>query len=619
MSENNEKLFSEFPEISTEAWESVIEKDLKGADYNKKLVWKTDENFVVKPYYRSEDLKEIAHLNTQAGEFPYVRGNKNDNNDWIIVEQIDISDLQKANEAALTALAKGANAIIFNVSKVRTADDLKTILKGINLCKTNLYFSNANDYKSLADIILSYLSACKTDAANAHISLMSDPIMHMLQHNKFPKGESESMNEILTVLKQTNNLPYFRSIAVNGHIFGNCGSTLVQELGYSLAIANEYLAYATNNGLSADDICSHIQFTFSISSDYFMEIAKLRAARMLWAIIVDQYKPAAKESSKMNTLSIASSWNKTMFDAHINILRNTTEGMSASIGGADAIALNPFDETFEEADEFSRHIARNAQIIMKEESHFDKVVDPAAGSYYIENLTKSIAEQAWKIFCETEKEGGIIKKGLKGEIKAAVEASCQKRNMDIATRRSILLGTNQYPNLTENVSEKVKFQAPVEHFEGLQPYRGAIPFEEIRLQTEKWAKKNGENPKVFLFKIGNLNMRQARAGFITNFFGCAGYQIVESAGYATVADGLKDAIDSKAAIIAVCSSDEEYATFAPEIISGIKQQKPDTIFVIAGNPTESIDMLKAAGADDFIHVRTNILESLKKYNNLILK
>ena len=200
-----------------------------------------------------------------------------------------------------------------------------------------------------------------------------------------------------------------------------------------------------------------------------------------------------------------------------------------------------------------------------------------------------------------------------------MEASCQKRNMDIATRKSVLLGTNQYPNLTENVSDKVKFQAPVEQFEGLQPYRGAIPFENIRLETEKWAKVHGGKPKVFLFKIGNLNMRQARAGFITNFFGCAGYQIVESAGYATVADGIQDALNAKAAIVAVCSSDEEYPTFAPEIIAAIKKEQPGTQCIIAGNPTESIEQLKAAGADDFIHVRTNILESLRNYNKIILK
>ncbi|MBO4402132.1 MAG: methylmalonyl-CoA mutase small subunit [Bacteroidales bacterium] len=619
MSEKSEKLFTEFPEISTEAWEAVIEKDLKGADYNKKLVWKTDENFVVKPYYRAEDLENIPHMNVQVGEFPYVRGNKADNNDWNIVERIDTPEPKLAHDAAVTALAKGANAIIFNASKIKTAQELNTLLQGIDVCKNRIYFEKAENFKALGELVTAYLSGQPANGKQALITLMNDPVMQMLQHNKFPQSAEASLDGCMAMVKQTKEYPHFQPIAVNGHIFGNCGATIVQELGFSLAIANEYLAYATSHGVSVDELCDHLQFSFSISSDYFMEIAKLRAARMLWAVIVEQYKPAKKESAQMHTLSIASSWNKTMFDAHINILRNTTEGMSASIGGADAIALNPFDETYENADEFSRHIARNAQIIMKEESHFDKVADPAAGSYYIENLTKSIAEQAWKIFCETDKEGGIIQKGLKGEIKAAVEASCQKRNMDIATRKSVLLGTNQYPNLTENVSEKVKFQAPVEQFEGLQPYRGAIPFENIRLETEKWAKAHDGKPKVFLFKIGNLNMRQARAGFITNFFGCAGYQIVESAGYATVADGIQDALNAKAAIVAVCSSDEEYPTFAPEIIAAVKKEQPGTQCIIAGNPTESIEQLKAAGADDFIHVRTNILESLRNYNKLILK
>ena len=386
---------------------------------------------------------------------------------------------------------------------------------------------------------------------------------------------------------------------------------------YSMNSANEYLAYATDHGMSVRDAATHLHFTFSIGSDYFMEIAKLRAARLLWATLTAQYKADDDQSGRLRQLSIASSWDKTLFDAHINILRNTTEGMSAAIGGACAILLHPFDEAYKVSDENSRHIARNTQIILKEESHFDKVADPAAGSYYIENLTDSILEQAWNLFRETEKAGGIIELGLKGGIKAAVEASCQKRNLQIATRRRTILGTNQYPNLTESVSGKIE-QMGQTCYEGLQPYRGAIPFEQLRLETEKWAATHGGKPKVFLFKIGNLAMRQARAGFVTNFFGCAGYEIVESAGYKSAADGIADAVASGAAIVAICSSDDEYPTYAPEIIAAVKKQCPQSICIIAGNP-ESMEELKAAGAEDFIHVRTNILESLTNYNKLILK
>ncbi|MBQ4433774.1 MAG: methylmalonyl-CoA mutase small subunit, partial [Bacteroidales bacterium] len=278
--------------------------------------------------------------------------------------------------------------------------------------------------------------------------------------------------------------------------------------------------------------------------------------------------------------------------------------------GADSITLQPFDVAFKGDDDFSRRISRNVQIILKEESYFDKTVDPAAGSYYIENLTDSIAEHAWKLFQSVEAEGGITQMILDGKIKAAIEESCQKRNMDIATRKYILLGTNQFPNIKETMLDKIEVTPEKEHA-GLQTYRGAVAFEELRLETERYAAKNGR-PKVFLMKVGNLAMRQARSGFATNFFGCAGYEIIEPAGFDSIAEGIEAAKAVKADIIVVCSSDEEYATLGVEAAKAAKAA--GFIFIVAGNPTESIDALKAAGADDFIHVKTNVLECLKRYN-----
>lgn len=618
MSEKSEKLFAEFPEITTEQWEEAIIKDLKGADYNKKLVWKTDEGFSVKPYYRSEDLEGLEYLASQPGQFPYVRGASAENNRWRIVEEIPECDPAEANRSARTSLSKGADAIVFNVSKVADMHALEQLLDGINLKDTVLYFKKPECPVKFSALLADWAAGHPQEAIMLQGALFFDPVMDMLLQGKFYHNREKDMDEAIDAMRRLIPLaPHFCPISVMGHLFGNCGASKIQEMAYSLNIANEYLAYATDHGMDIRDAATHLHFTFSIGSDYFMEIAKLRALRLLWATLTAQYGADNGESARLRQLSIASSWDKTLFDAHINILRNTTEGMSAAIGGAEAILLHPFDEAYKDSDEFSRHIARNAQIILKEESHFDRVVDPAAGSYYLENLTNAMLEQAWNLFRETEKAGGIIEMGLKGEIKAAVEESCNKRNLQIATRRRTILGTNQYPNLTESVSEKiVSMERP--QYPGLQPYRGAIPFERLRLETEQWAAKHGGKPKVFLFKIGNLAMRQARAGFVTNFFGCAGYQIVETAGYATAAEGIADAVGSKAAIVAVCSSDDEYPTYAPEIIAEVKKQCPQSICIIAGNP-ESMEELKAAGAEDFIHVRTNILESLTDYNKKILK
>lgn len=606
----DEKLFSEFDPIPTEKWEEVIQRDLKGADYERKLVWRTDEGFKVRPYYRAEDLKDIDYLNALPNEFPFTRGTKADNNAWEIVQNVKEKNAKKANEIALASINGGATTIAFNCKEIQNESDLATLLSGIDLTKVGVQFLHSKDYMTLIENFIKYLDDNKIDKTQVKGSTGFDAIAYCLREGKFYFSQDADMRKAVDLVKMTENMPKFKAVNVQGILMHNGGATIVQELGYVLGIANEYLAFATANGLTINQIAGKMELTLSISSNYFMEIAKLRAIRLLWATMVSQYQPKNVESCKIRINSVASCWNKTIFDPYVNMLRTTTEGMSASLGGADSITLQPFDVAFKGDDDFSRRISRNVQVILKEESYFDKTVDPAAGSYYIENLTDSIAEHAWKLFQSVEAEGGITQMILDGKIKTAIEESCQKRNMDIATRKYILLGTNQFPNIKETMLEKIEVM-PEEKRAGLQTYRGAVAFEELRLETERYAAKNGR-PKVFLMKVGNLAMRQARSGFATNFFGCAGYEIIEPAGFDSIAEGIEAAKAVKADIIVVCSSDEEYATLGVEAAKAAKAA--GFIFIVAGNPTESIDALKAAGADDFIHVRTNVLECLKRYN-----
>ncbi len=610
----DEKLFTEFPPISTEEWEATINKDLKGADYEKKLVWRTDEGFNVRPYYRAENLDSINYLDTLPGQFPYTRGTKADNNQWEIVQEIEESCPAKANAIALDALNRGANTIAVNAQKLEDGNALTTLLKGIDLNKVGIQFNHVKNYLELVKLFLEYIDANHYDRKQVSGSINFDPLTYRLKHNKFFHSEKEDLMQAVQLLNMVEEMPHFKLINVNGILLHNAGSTIVQELGYTLALANVYLSFCTEQGVKVEKVASRMQLTLSVGSNYFMEIAKLRAARLLWSTMVSQYNPGCQCAYKIHINTVASTWNKTLYDPYVNMLRSTTEGMSAVIGGSDSISLQPFDIAFKESDDFSRRIARNVQVLLKEESFMDRVVDPAAGSYYIETLTNSIAEQAWKLFQSVESVGGALKIITDGTLQAEIEKSCQKRDMDIATRRYILLGTNQYPNIQEQMAEKIERIVKDEN-EGLKTYRGAIAFEEIRLATER----SSHRPKVYLFKLGNLAMRQARAGFITNFFGCAGYEIVEPAGFATVEEGIKAMTEVKPDLIAVCSSDEEYATLGVEAAKQCKTTFPNTPFIVAGNPTESIDALKAAGADDFIHVRTNLLESLKSYNEKLLK
>jgi methylmalonyl-CoA mutase len=608
------KLFQEFPPVSTEQWEEVILKDLKGADYQKKLVWRTDEGFNVRPYYRAEDLAPLDYLEALPNQFPYTRGFKTKGNQWNITQEITEKDPKKANAIAVNALAKGADTISFCTKNVTNYDDLKSLLQNIDLEKNAVQFRCAVSYIELTKWFVQYVEDKKYDKTKIAGAIDFDAIIFALRKGKFYRDEETDMQEVIELLGLTSDFPNFKIINVNGLAMHNAGATIVQELGYALAVANEYLVFATDKGIASEKIASKMQFTLSVGSNYFMEIAKLRAMRLLWTTLIEQYKPACECAYHITLNTVASSWNKTLYDPYVNMLRSTTEAMSAALGGADSIALKPFDVAYKQENEFSSRISRNVQTILKEESYFDKVVDPAAGSYYIENLTNANIEHAWNLFGEVEKDGGFIKKIKDRTIKDEIEKSAQKRDMDIATRKYILLGTNQYPNANELMLAKIE-EPKTCSSEGLRAYRGAAAFEALRLQTEMWAKEN-HRPKVFLLKVGNLAMRQARAGFITNFFGCAGYEILDNAGFSNAEEGVKAALNASPDIIVLCSSDEEYATLGVEIVRKIKNNNKKTPVLIAGNPTEIIDTLNEAGIDDYIHIKNNVLEKLSVYNNL---
>lgn len=611
----NEKLFTEFPPVATEQWENTIVKDLKGADYNKKLVWKTDEGFSVRPYYRAEDLENISYLDSLPNQFPYTRGFNVKGNPWNIVQEVKESNIAEANKIAVDSVNRGANTIAFNVKEVKSLADVEVLLANLDLENVGVQFNHAVSYPAFVELFVQYVQNKGYDKAKVNAAIDFDAIMYSLKQGEFFKSREEDLKEVLAILNLTADFKAFKILNVNGLAMHNAGATIVQELGYALGIANEYLAFAVENGIPVERLASRMQMTLSVGSNYFMEIAKLRAVRLLWSTMVDAYKPACDCAYRLHINTVASTWNKTMYDPYINMLRSTTEGMAAAIGGSDSIALQPFDVAYKTDDEFSRRISRNVQVILKEESYFDKVVDPAAGSYYIENLTNSIAEQAWLLFQHVEKEGGMLNLIVSGEVKTEIEKSCQKRDLDIATRKYILLGTNQYPNINETILDQIEDRKCC-CAKGLKAYRGAMAFEELRLATEKYAKINGR-PKVYLLKIGNLAMRQARAGFITNFFGCAGYQILEDA-FETIQAGMEAAKAAQAQIVVLCSSDEEYATFGVEAANVIKTMDCKPMLVVAGNP-ECAEDLKTAGVDDFVHARVNVLETLKRYNEIILK
>ena len=617
-----EKLFTEFPPVSTEQWEEVIKADLKGADYERKLVWKTPEGFNVRPYYRAENLAGLKFLGSEAGVFPYVRGTRAHNR-WKIHQTVIVNCPKEANAIALKILNAGVDSIEFQiVPETFSAEDLNTLLKDIHIPAVEITFSGSKT-AHVAELVIAKIEKEQLPAEEVHINFCIDPLVKKLtsKGSFCSENGAKCFEKIADLVRKTKAYKGIRVITVSGEIFSNAGSTIVEALAFSLAAGHDYLVRLMDMGFTIEEAAKKIRFSQAITSNYFMEIAKFRAARWLWAEIVAAYNPACQCACKMHVHAQTSEWNMTVYDAHVNLLRSQTEAMSAALAGVDSITVRPFDDTFEcHPSDVAERVARNQQLLLKEECHLDKVVDPSAGSYYVETLTVSIAEQAWKLFLEVEEKGGFYKAVKEGFVQNQVNASAETRHMNVARRKEILLGTNQYPNFNEVASDKIvngeacgcgcgKHEGGHHcepEFPVLNTKRAASDFETLRLATER----SGKRPTVFMLTIGNLAMRLARSQFSSNFFACAGYKIVDNLGFETVQAGIDAALDAKADIVVLCSSDDEYAQYAPEAFKILDGR---ALFVVAGAPA-CMDELKALGITEFIHVRSNVLDTLKSFN-----
>jgi len=618
-----EKLFSEFPPVTTQEWEAKIIEDLKGADYEKKLVWKTPEGISVKPYYRAEHISDLPYLNTMPGQYPFVRGNNTSDNSWEIRQCIEVSNIREANRIAVDALARGATALSLNVSEVESATDLLVLFSKIPLNSTDIHLFGSRNYPSLLNHLIEFDKKANTNLKEFKGSFDFDPISYLLLHGNFYHNEKIDFGQAFDLIRLGGKITQkFRFISINGHYIHNSGGNIVQELAFTMASASEYAAILTGKGLAADEILPRMNFIFATGSNYFMEIAKYRAARMLWARISEQYKPTEKRALQCYIHAITSHWNKTVYDPYVNMLRTTTEAMATAVAGVDSITVNPFDNPFKDPDEFSSRIARNQQILLKEEAYLGKVIDPSAGSYYIEYLTDSLASHAWELFVKIEQMGGMLKAVKDGFIQDEVEKNAAAFRRDVANRRLVLLGTNQYPNPDELMLEKIQEEPPgieetpieATSYKTLSLGRASDAFEELRLATELFTEAGNKQPEVFLFTIGNLAMRKARASFSTGFFACAGYKVVDNAGFKTVKEGIEEAMKQKSEIIVICSADEEYVELIPEICKQLKLSGNEAILVMAGYPREYVESYIQAGIDEFIHVRSNVLETLAGFH-----
>jgi len=612
-------MFSEFPSTPKEEWIEKINIDLKGADFSKKLVWKTLEGTDVDPFYTSEDLENRTYLKD------YHNLNLNHTNpqegprSWIIYEKINVDGEKKANNEAQRSLHSGGNGIHFILEKSNNPDFeslLSSLAPNINPLKFTLNGNVMEFLTKYLDAIDKDLNIEKTDILGG---LNCDPLMNYTLNGDLDEEEIIALGECVKLTKKIND---FRPVAINGGHFHNSGANAAQEIAFVISAAIEYIERFTDQGISVIEFLSGYEFSLGVGTNYFMEIAKIRALRVLFHNIIKLYKIRNFDPGSIQVHSESSVWTKTIYDPYVNMLRNTTEAMSALLGGCNSLSISAFDEIFSIPSDFSKRISRNISNLLKEESYFNKVSDPSAGSYYIEELTDKLVESGLEIFKELESNGGFIQSFDKGLIKSMIDTSRDKKHDLISKRREIFIGTNQYPNTVETINTdeiKTEFDIYDKDSKLLQTSRGALQFEKLRLTTDNYIKQQGEDkrPTVFLSLIGgNKVMRKARATFSLGFFGCAGFKVVESSPSPDIFKAVNKAIESNADIVVMCGADDDYLSDGVDYAKAYTSNS-NGVLVIAGNPEDKKDELKEAGIYSFINLRTNLIESLRDFQELL--
>ncbi len=607
----SEKLFSEFPEISKAQWKEVAIGDLKGADFDKKLVWKTLEGFDLQPYYTFEDLQNLEYLKNFGSSALNTQDGSQGPRYWVNREKIVVVDAESANRAAIEALNSGADGLVFDLTGKESVDVMR-LLNNILPLHCSVSFMADRNAAKLIKGYFTHESENQIETNQLYGSLNYDPLRNLIVKGKMAEDGFKILKEIIDI---TDDAERFYGLTINGSQFQNAGSSLSQELAYTLNMAVEYIDQLGALGVSPEKVIRNIEFSMAVGTDYFLEIAKLRALRVLFTKIAETYGVKGYDPGMLSIYSVSSRWTKTLYDPYVNMLRNTTEAMSAIIGGCNALTIAPYDETFAEPTSFSKRISRNVSNMIKEESYFDKVADPSAGSFYIETITDEMVKKGWQLFTEIEKEGGYLKAVNASTIQSAI-ADTRTRRLSLASqRREIFVGTNQYPNTKESIESSLPGSSVNQGgVEVLPQTSGASEFEKLRLATDAYTKKTGKRPTVYLAFIGDSPaMRTARAQFSGGFVGCGGFEVIDGTIPESNEAAIKMALKQNAEVTVICGSDEEYGTLGVEFAQAFRKQKKDGLLILAGYPTEIISTLSAAGIDDFVHMKANLIETLTRF------
>jgi methylmalonyl-CoA mutase len=597
---------------SIDDWKEKAEQSLKGKTVET-LQSSTYENIVLKPLYTREDEQRVPDYpggaDFRRGIFPlgYIT------NEWKIAQQISYDSPEELKDKLQQAFDKGQSALSFEVNK----DLLKTTSFSDFL--TDLYkkYPFAINTKWLQHEFLSKLAEQLSNKENVTGYIANDPI------SLFAKEGFVSEDFLQTWLEDINQaneiFPCLQTVLIDTNPYHNGGANAVQELGIAAAVGVFYLQRLLDSGIELETALTKMLFQFSIGSNFFMELAKLRAARVLWNRITELYG-ADKKARGMHIAAATSAFTKTVYDPHVNLLRAANEAFAAVLGGVQYLHVAPFDE-LTGSNTFSERIARNVQLILKEESHLQKVIDPAGGSWYIETLTNQLAEMAWDFFQQIDARGGIVEVLKSGWLQGNIATIYEKRNKDSQTRKQSIVGTNVYAKLDESAPNKKQLKETNPFFAGgvdsrlkiasIPQRRLAEPFEELRNKAKLIESKTGSIPAVGMLCLGELKQHKARLDFMKGFLAAGGVIAQESKPLFTIEDAKQFVSNLATPFICFCGTNEQYETMGHELLIALKAEFPNRNFFLAGLPEKANQsQWMDEGITQFIHIKSNCYETV---------
>lgn len=607
-----------FPSVDYETWKQEAEKSLKGKPIDK-LHKKTYENITLKPIYTKEDVGQIPFPKEMPGEGSNVRGSKLTgyvNHPWHVSQEIDIQTPKEFNVALKDALQNGQTMLHFTLQTqnspgrglaLQHEEDMTKAFEGISLATIPVLIDTQTELLPFLSLINSYV---KTDSLTGTIGM--DPLSKLVETGQLSIKPEVAYDQLAESIKWVmGNQPQLKTILVKGDPYHNGGANAVQEVAYVIGTGIEYISELLERGLTVDEIASRMTFSFSIGSNIFMEIAKLRAAKIIWSTVIDAYGGSI-ESSKMHIHAKTSAFTKTIHDPYVNMLRSTMEAFSAIVGGIDSLHVSAFDEPIKGSDFFSRRIARNTQSILREESFLNKVIDPAGGSWYVEALTSELAEKAWELLNEIESQGGMLEALINGSIQKSISMVFLERQKNVNQRKDKIVGTNMYANIYEKSIDSIKPEGKKERTDAavsikpIPSVRISENFEKLRKASEVFFETTGVRPQVGLLNLGPIPEHKPRADFITSFFEAGGFEVIKNDGYLTVEDAIAGAKSMNLTTFIFCGKDDSYKEMVPRICDELKKSNEDLHFWIAGKQENGLEMqFRNIGINDFIHIGTD--------------